>query len=183
MSADPILWSTKLFLAITTPSALKTGTTSTANIYTFERMSISRSREQRTIHSVAGARKGFTTVEGDFTITISLPETDPSTPNIEMLYASNQMFDIVLAQMPPATTTATAPTEWQIKQVVAYGCMFENVSTSYDANDKPMREYTAKFLKSGVKDTLNTETTMRDGNYAVGVITVSLGVNRSTFQG
>ena len=170
MVDDAILWSTKLKLAITTPSVLKTGSPKTKEVFTFERLSVSRNREQRTINSVAGARKGFVTVEGDFTLTISLPETDPNTAEIEKLYSSNQMFDIALMEV---LHSVDAPQEWQIAQVLAYGCMFENVSTSYDANDKPMREYTAKFLKSGITDNSGGEINQRDGNYASGSVTVS----------
>ena len=123
------------------------------------------STDERTINSVAGARKGFTTVEGDFTLTISLPETDPNTHKIEELYAKNVMFDVALVEVTAALT------EWQIGKVIAAGCMFENVSTSYDANDKPMREYTAKFLQSTVMKADGTGgIIMRDGNYTVSVI-------------
>ena len=170
MVEDVILWSTKLKLAITTPTILKGGVPGTKNVYTFERLSISRNREQRTINSVAGARKGFVTVEGDFSLTISLPETDPNTQEIEKLYSSNQMFDVAL--MENIGSDIVSPGEWKIAQAIAYGCMFENVSTSYDANDKPMREYTAKFLKSTIKNNDSTETSQRDGNYATGSVVV-----------
>ena len=167
-SIDAITWSTKLQLLIRTPSLLKqTGSQLTRTAYTFERLSVSRNREQRTINSVAGARKGFTTVEGDFSFTISLPETDPNTAEIEKLYASNTMFDITLEQR---SAGAQNTDEWKLNTVVARGCMFENASTSYDANDKPMREYTGKFLMSVMSPSDGTPTIdMRDGNYAVRV--------------
>jgi hypothetical protein len=173
MSEDTVVtWSTKLELAIYAPSKLRGTQGKSKKCYTFERLSISRNREQRTINSVGGARKGFTTVEGDFTLTLSLPETDPDTEEIEKLYSSNIMFDVVLAQR---ATTPTEPfrDEWKIAQVLASGCMFENVSTTYDANDKPMREYTAKFLKSEVTGDTGNTTSQREGNYATGEVSVS----------
>ncbi len=164
---EPILWSTKLYLTITTPTVLKLGAPKAKEVYTFERLSISRNREQRTINSVSGARKGFTTVEGDFIITLSLPETDPQTKEIERLYSSNQMFDIALQELNDSN-------EWKLNSIVAKGCMFENVSTNYDINDKPMREYTAKFLQSEVTPSDETNAIkQRDGNYATGTVTVN----------
>jgi hypothetical protein len=112
-------------------------------------INIARNKQQRTINTVAGARKGFITVEGDLTGSFTLQESDPNIKYIEQLAASNDFFDIIISEYMDTVTTrpGSKPAEWKLAEVLAVGCKIESVRTRYDFGVLPMREYSFKFLE------------------------------------
>ena len=145
-----ITWQTKQKIVVTYPSQLvETSGATSRDIFQAGRISINRGREQRTINTIAEARKGFTTVERDYTITMTMYETDENLVHMESLYATNEFFDLAIAAIDDSNTvTEKDLREWQIVEFLALGCKIESSRVTYDPMMLPVREYTIKFLKT-----------------------------------
>ena len=146
MSEEPgVTWQTKLKVVIMWPSQITGGMPGAPKtIFEAGRISLEKNREQTTIHTISMGRKGFITVERDYTFTMSVNETDENLYHLENLYDSNSYFDMALAQMD------SSDKEWKIIQYLAIGCKFETARTTYDPMMLPVREYTAKYLRTSL---------------------------------
>jgi len=161
-------WSTKLEIEIWHPSSKVSTKQTSGKLYSIENISITRNREQRGINTVGGARKGFVTVEGDFTATFAVNHMDPRLPKLEELYANNEMFDLKIVES--SATPIIADQEWQFNSQSIRGCMFETATDTYQFGDKPMREFTIKFLGSSIVPSGGSnEITEDNGIYGVDV--------------
>jgi hypothetical protein len=159
-------WQTKLRVLVSYPSIL-VDTRAPKNMWEVTTISVNRSKEQRTINTVVGARKGFITVERDFTGTFTIQETDPALAALERLAASNDLFDIAIEEYTENREKSEGDQEWVFSQIAAVGCKIEDVRTRYDFAMLPMREFTFKFLRSEITDIENPDepTTEQTGVY------------------
>lgn len=140
-------WQSKIRVRVGYPSSIF-GTPVYKSMWEVTTISVNRSKEQRTINTVVGARKGFITVERDLTGTFTVQETDPNLEGLERLAESNDFFDILIEEYTEdATKEDPADKEWSLAEVVAVGCKIETVRTRYDFAMMPMREFAFKFLR------------------------------------
>ena len=144
-------WQSKIRVKIAYPSALSpvAGTPSPITMWEITTISVNKTKEQRTINTVVGARKGFITVEGDLTGAFTVQETDPNLDKLEELAATNDFFDIIIEENESAAGETGG--EWTLSEVIAQGCKIEEERTRYDPLMLPLREFTFKYLQSSVK--------------------------------
>lgn len=141
-------WQTKLRVRVGYPSSVF-GTPEYKSMWEVTTISVNRAKDQQTINTVVGARKGFITIERDLTGSFSIQETDPNLEKLEELAASNDFFDILIEEYTgDAYKESEEDKEWSIAEVVAVACKIETVRTRYDFAMMPMREFTFKFLRS-----------------------------------
>lgn len=160
MVKEAVMHSTRYALGIRYPSQVFGSTGKEIKIDTVESVSFTRNREQRMIPTIGRARSGFVTIEGDLVASITLSHLDEAIPKLESLYASNQPFDIVVNER-----EGEDQGEWEISEILAVGCLFETVTDTIAAGDKPMREYSIKYLENNISDRDGRTYTERDGHY------------------